>query len=285
MPDLKTLKLKDQGDFKIVGKATKSVDVPDIVTGKPIFGIDHTMPGMLYAVYEKCPVFGGKVASANLDEIKKLPGVKFAFTVDTTVKAGPVVEGDPGLEPGIAIVAETWWAANSARKKLDVKWDEGAAAEQSSVGFAKRASELAAQAPDRTLKNDGDVEGALKSGAKVLEAAYEYPFISHAPLEPRNCSAVYKDGKLEIWSTTQLPARGRGLVSKQLNVPEENITIHLLRAGGSFGRGLTNDYMVEVAHIAMKIGCAGEAGLDARRRYATRLLPAGRIPLFERRGG
>ena len=87
----------------------------------------------------------------------------------------------------------------------------------------------------------------------MLEARYEYPFISHAPLEPRNCSAVYKDGKLEIWSTTQLPARGRTLTAKQLDLPENNITIHLLRAGGSFGRGLTNDYMVEVSHIAMKM--------------------------------
>jgi len=254
VPDLKTLKLKDQGDFKIIGKPTHSVDVPDIVAGKPIFGIDFTMPGMLFAVYYKCPVFGGKVASANIAEIKKLPGVRHAFVVDADVKTGPVVEGDPGLEPGIAIVADTWWAANSARKKLDVKWDEGPAAEQSSAGFAKRAVELSQQAPQRTIKNDGNVDDALKSAAKVLEGAYEYPFISHVPLEPRNCSAQYKDGTLEIWSTTQLPARGRTLVSKALNVPEDKIIIHLLRAGGSFGRGLTNDYMVEVSHIAMKAG-------------------------------
>ena len=171
-----------------------------------------------------------------------------------TSRPDPIVEGDPGLEPGIAIVADTWWAANSARKKLNVKWDEGPAAEQSSVEFAKRAKQLSTQPPQRTLKNDGNVEDAFKGAGKVLEAAYEYPFISHAPLEPRNCSAQYKDGKLEIWSTTQLPARGRTLVSKLLNVPEDDITIHLLRAGGSFGRGLTNDYMVEVSHIAMKCG-------------------------------
>jgi isoquinoline 1-oxidoreductase beta subunit len=254
VPDLKTLKLKEQGDFKIIGKATRSVDVPDIVAGKPIFGIDFTMPGMLFAVYHKCPVFGGKVASANLDDIKKLPGIRHAFVVDTTVKTGPVVEGDPGLEPGIAIVADTWWAANSARKKLDVKWDEGPAAAQSSEGFAKRALELSQQAPGRTLKTDGNLDEGFKSAAKVLEAAYDYPFISHAPLEPRNCSARFKDGKLEIWSTTQLPARGCTLVSKTLNIPESDITIHLLRAGGSFGRGLTNDYMVEVSHIAKTIG-------------------------------
>lgn len=254
LPDLKTLKLKDANSYKIIGQWTPGVDVPDIVAGKPIYAIDFTLPGMLYAVYQKCPVFGGKVLSANLDEIKQLPGVKHAFVADGTVKVGPVIEGDPGLEPGVAIVAETWWAAQSARKKLNVKWDEGPAAQQSSSQFAQRAQELSKQAPARMLKQDGDVEAAFGRGAKVLEAAYSYPFISHAPLEPRNCSARYQDGKLEIWSNTQLPARGRTLVAKVLAIPEDNITIHLLRAGGSFGRGLTNDYMVEVSHIAKTVG-------------------------------
>ncbi len=254
VPDLKTLKFKDANSYKIIGQWTPGVDVPDIVRGKPIYAIDFTLPGMLYAVYQKCPVFGGRVVSANLDDIKRLPGVKHAFVAEGTVKVGPVIEGDPGLEPGVAIVAETWWAAQSARKKLNVQWDEGSAAQQSSAGFAQRAQELSKQTPARTLKQDGDVDAALSSGAKVIEAAYSYPFISHAPLEPRNCTARYQDGKLEIWSNTQLPGRGRGLVSKVLGIPEDNITIHLLRAGGSFGRGLTNDYMVEVSYIAKTVG-------------------------------
>ncbi len=253
VPDLKNLKLKEPASYKIIGQRTSGVDVPDIAVGKPIFGIDFTMPGMLYAVYHKCPVFGGKVVSANLDDIKKLPGVKHAFVAEGTVKVGPVIEGDPGLEPGIAIVADTWWAAQSARKQLKVQWDEGSAAKQSSADFARRAQELSKDSSARTLKADGDVEAALKT-AKVVEAAYSYPFISHAPLEPRNCSAHFHDGKLEFWSTTQLPARGRTLVSKTLGIPESDIWIHLLRAGGSFGRGLTNDYMVEVGHIAKTIG-------------------------------
>ena len=254
VPDLKTLKLKDAGSFKIIGQWTPGVDVPDIASGKPVFAIDLTMPGMLYAVYQKCPVFGGRVASANLEEIKQLPGVRHVFTSDGTVKVGPVTEGDPGLEPGIAIVADTWWQAQSARKKLNVKWDQGSAAQQSSEDFATRADALSKQPPQRTLKNDGNVEEALRNnGSKSIEAAYSYPFISHAPLEPRNCTAHFANGKLEIWSNTQLPARGRALVSKTLNIPENDITIHLLRAGGSFGRGLTNDYMVEVSFITKTI--------------------------------
>jgi isoquinoline 1-oxidoreductase subunit beta len=253
-PDLNSVKLKEASAFNIVGRFTPGVDVPDITSGKPIFGIDFTMPGMLYAAYQKCPVFGGKVVSANVEEVKKLPGVRDAFVIESPLQVGPVMTGDPGLEPGVAIVAETWWAAQSARKKLEVKWDEGPGAEQNSEAFAKRAEELSKQPPARTLKNDGNVDEALKSAAKMVEASYSYPFISHAALEPRNCSAHFKDGKLEIWSTTQQPARGRALVSKILSIPESDITIHLLRAGGSFGRGLTNDYMVEVAAIAKKMG-------------------------------
>ena len=254
VPDLKSLKLKPEIDYKIIGQSTPGVDIPDITSGKPIFGIDFTLPGMLYAVYQKCPVFGGKVVSANLDEVKKLPGVRHAFIAEGTVKVGPVIEGDPGLEPGIAIIADTWWQANSARKKLNVKWDEGPAAGQSTDEFARRAQELSKQAPERTLKNDGNVEDALKGVAKVVDAEYSYPFISHAPLEPRNCSAQFKDGKLEIWSTTQQPGRGQALVAKTLGIPESDITINLLRAGGSFGRGLYNDYMVEVSWIAKTVG-------------------------------
>jgi isoquinoline 1-oxidoreductase beta subunit len=251
---LKSLKLKPTIDYKIIGQSTPGVDIPDITGGKPIFGIDFTMPGMLYAVYQKCPVFGGKVVSANLDEVKALPGVRHAFVVEGTAKAAPVIEGDPGLEPGIAIVADTWWQANSARKKLKVQWDEGAAANQSTAEFARRADELSKQPPERTLKNDGNIDDGFKSAAKVVEGAYSYPFISHAPLEPRNCSAQFKGGKLEIWSTTQQPGRGRALVAKTLGIPEDDITIHLLRAGGSFGRGLYNDYMVEVSWIAKTAG-------------------------------
>ncbi len=254
VPDLASLKLKDASAYKIIGQATPNVDIPDIVVGKPIFGIDFTMPGMLFASYQKCPVFGGKVVSANLDEVRKMPGVRHAFVVDGQVKMGPVLDWEPGLEPGVAIVADTWWAAQTARKKLAVKWDQGPAARQSSAGFAQQALALSKSAPQRTLKKDGNVDDALKGAAKTVEAAYVYPFISHAPLEPRNCSAHFHDGKMEIWTTSQLPASGRQFVAKTLGMKEDAITLHQLRAGGSFGRGLNNDYMVEVASIAKTIG-------------------------------
>ncbi|MGD0438218.1 MAG: molybdopterin cofactor-binding domain-containing protein [Bryobacteraceae bacterium] len=254
VPDPKTLKLKDPKDYKIIGQTQRGCDVKDIVAGKPIFGIDFTVPGMLYAVYEKCPVFNGKVTTANLDEIKKLPGVRHAFVVDGFVKPGTLVDGDPGLEPGVAIVADSWWQAQSARKKLQVTWNEGQGASQTSAGFAQRADELSKLPPAKTLRNDGNVDQTLASAAKVVEGAYSYPFISHAPLEPQNCTAHFKDGGVEIWSTSQIPGGGRSLVAKTLGIPENKVTLHMLRGGGGFGRRLTNDYMVESAWISKAAG-------------------------------
>jgi isoquinoline 1-oxidoreductase subunit beta len=116
-PAAASVKMKDAKDYKIIGTTVPSPDLPKIITGKPVFGIDVTVPGMLYAVYEKCGVFGGKVKTQNLDEIKKLPGIKAAFVVDRPDVTAAVLPGDPGLESGIAIVAESWYQANSARKK------------------------------------------------------------------------------------------------------------------------------------------------------------------------
>ncbi len=248
VPDLAAVTLKDPATFRLLGKRVPGLDNRTIVTGKPLFGIDIMVPGMLHAVFEKCPVFGGKVVSANLAAIRKLPGVKHAFIVEGV---GTALDG---LMPGVAIVADTWYNAKTAREKLQVTWDEGATAQQGSEWFAQRAAELSRQPADRTVRKDGDVDAAFASAATVVEAAYFYPFLSHATLEPQNCTALFKDGKLEIWAPTQMPQPGRELVSKTMGIVPADITIHLTRIGGGFGRRLKNDYLVEAAWIAREVG-------------------------------
>ena len=254
VPELASLKLKDPKDYKIIGKPSPGIDNKNIVTGKPIFGIDVTVPGMLYAVFQKCPVYGGKAVSANLDALKAMKGVKHAFLVEGQPITGNFMTSDPGLEPGVAIVADSWWAAQSAREKLEVKWDEGKWATANSVDMAKKADEISKQPAARTLRKDGDVDAVYKSGAKVVEGAYIYPFISHAPLEPQNCTAHFKEGKLEIWASSQTPQNGRGMVAKILGMPDTDITVHLVRGGGGFGRRLNNDYMCEASWISKTVG-------------------------------
>jgi isoquinoline 1-oxidoreductase beta subunit len=252
-PALSSVKLKDPKDYHIIGHSQAGVDTHGIVTGKPLFGIDVQLPGMLHATIEKAPVFAGKVKTANVDEIKTMPGVRHVLVIDGGITPAAYTPWEPGMEPGIAIVADTWWQAQTARKKLKVDWDLGPAASQSSEGFAKQAAELLQTKPGTTVRKYGDVDAALKSSAKVVEATYEYPFIAHSTMEPQGCTAHWKDGKLEMWTTSTLPIDGRGLVAKTLGIQESDITTHMVRGGGSFGRRLQNDYAVEAAWIAKRV--------------------------------
>jgi isoquinoline 1-oxidoreductase beta subunit len=282
-PPLESVKLKDPREYRIIGKSQKGVDTPKIVTGKPLYGIDVQLPGMLYASIEKAPVFGGKVKSANLDQVKALPGVRHVLVIDGGIAPAAVTSWEPGLEPGIAIVADTWWQAQQARKQLKVDWDLGPAAGQSSEGFSKRAAELLAAPSQKTVRKYGDVDAALKTSAKVVEATYEYPFIAHVTMEPQGATAHWKDGKMEMWSPSTLPGNGVELVAKTLGIQQSDITTHMVRSGGSFGRRLQNDYLAEVAWIAKQVDAPvkllwsreDDIGHDGLRPGGTHTLKAG----------
>lgn len=245
VPDVAKVPLKTRSEYKLLGKRFTGVDNVKVVTGQPLFGIDVQLPGMLYANYIKCPAVGGKVKSANLDEIKKMSGVVDAFVLDGTGTPAEVM-------PGVAIIARSTWDAFKAKGALKVDWDETAASKDSLTQAAAKAKELAGKMPTPEV-NTGDVDVAFGSAAKVVEASYDYAMVSHQQLEPQNSTAWWHDGTMEVWAPSQMADRGMTMVAKMLSLPEEKVVVHQTRAGGGFGRRLANDYMCEAAAIAMKV--------------------------------
>jgi len=246
-PDLATVRLKDPKTYTIIGQAKPGIDSPLVLKGEPLFGIDTTVPGMVYAVYVKSPVFGAKLKSCDLDAVKKCRGVTDAFVLDGS-------DDMHGVRPGVAILAKSWWYAKSARDQLGAVWDDAFGAQHDSAIYAKTAQQLLA-APGTVTKNNGDVDAAFAKAAKVVEAHYSVPFIPHVPLEPQNCTAApTKDGGVEIWAPSQTPGDGGDLVAKTLGLPRDKVIVHMRRTGGGFGRRLENDYMLEAAQVALKAG-------------------------------
>jgi isoquinoline 1-oxidoreductase subunit beta len=251
-PDLQSVTLKDPKDYRIIGRFTGGVDSARVLQGQPLFGIDTEIPGMRHAAYQKAPVFGSRVVSANIDAVKSMPGVRDVFIVRGTE---PDAVFRMGLVEGVAIVADSWWQTQKALAKLRIVWDREAIAGQSSADFEREAAALARQSPQAFIRRDGDVEDAFAHAHEVLEAEYAYPFLAHVDLEPQNCTAHCKrDGSVEIWAPTQNPAPGRKLVAQTLGIEEGRVTVHMTRVGGGFGRRLLNDYMAEAAVISQRAG-------------------------------
>ena len=253
-PDLKNVTLKDPKTFKIIGKPTRDVDAPKVVVGAPLYGIDVNPPGMLAATFERSPVFGGKLVSANLDEVRAMPGVRKVVVVE-----GVTQPGDPtrqtGIEAGVAIVADTWWQAQTARQKLRVEWKDGPTGAQSNAKWDAQAASLKGQKPTMDIRKDGDPEAAFKSAAKIVEATYSYPFLAHACMEPMNSTASFNNGKFEVWTPTQNAQAARTSISKLMGIAEKDILVHpTQRAGGGFGRRAQADPAVEAAWIAREVG-------------------------------
>lgn len=252
VPPESEVKLKDPSDFKLLGSRIGGVDNPSIVSGKPLFGIDQKIPGMLYATYVKAPVWGSKVADANVDQIKSLPGIHDAFIVNRTVPAGR--DRFKGLVPGVAIVGDSTWSVFSARRQLKVSWESSRYDNDSWSGFVAKAKELAAGDGEQVARKDGDVDAALKQAAKVVEASYSYPFLSHTNLEPQNCTVRISGDSAEFWIPTQQPDGAHAIAKDVLGFAPDKISINVTRIGGGFGRRLYNDFVAEAAAIAQKTG-------------------------------
>src|SRR5258708_6338874 len=230
----KDVKLKDPKDWNLIGKPARRLDIPDKVKGKPVFGIDVQLPGMVYAEIAQCPVFRGKLAHVADERIKGLRGL---------VK---VVK----LEDAVAVVADNWWRANRMLKLLAIEWDvgpNGAASTESIREFVRFGLE---DSSIPVARNDGNVEAAFSSAAKVVEAEYYAPFLGHAPLEPMNCTALVKGDRVEVWAPTQNAEATHATAAATAGVPLETVEGHLPDLGGGFGRRGFQDYTRQAVAIA-----------------------------------
>jgi isoquinoline 1-oxidoreductase subunit beta len=242
LPDAKTVPLKDESEFRLLGHPVPRVDVPTKVNGSAQFGLDVRVPEMLFAVVARCPTFGGKPAHFDPAPAKAVPRVVDVFEI-------PSLGADKFTAGGIVVVADSTWTAINARRALQITWDNGPHAAESSdeIGESLR---TAASKPGKRVRNDGDVDAALSKSAKPVEAVYELPFQAHATMEPMNITVHARPGECEVWAPTQSPDWVQKTVAQVLGLAPEKVIVHTTLMGGGFGRRYMADYPAEAAQIA-----------------------------------
>ncbi len=229
--------LKSPKEFRLVGTSVKRLDTPSKVNGQAQFGLDYRMPGMLYAVVARCPVFGGKAAKFDDSAAKAVPGVTQVVQISS----------------GVAVVADNTWNAMEGRRALKVEWNEGPTANMDTAAISKLFAERTLQ-PGVVARKEGDVESALAGGAKKIEAVYEAPFLAHAAMEPLNATAHVRPDGCDIWASTQVQSWARDAAAHATGLKPESVRIHTLYLGGGFGRRGGTDYIVEAAEISKALG-------------------------------
>jgi len=232
----KDVKLKDPKDWKLIGKSVKRIDIPDTVMGRQRYGIDAQLPGMVYAAIAQCPVFGGKVKSVDASKIQNRRGI---------IKVIP-------LETYVAVIADNWWRAKEALRDVAIEWDTAGNSGVSSASIMEflRAG-LTQQEGLAFARREGDVDQAFGAAAKVLEAEYFTPYLAHATMEPMGCLALVKDGKVDVWTSTQSVEASLATAAATAGVPLENVEVHRVQLGGGFGRrGGGQDFVRQGVAIA-----------------------------------
>ncbi len=237
--------LKDPKDFQLIGKPIPRPDIPLKVDGTAQFGIDSKIPGMLHASVDHCPVFLGKVKSFDDSAAKAVEGVKYVLASERMMNRQTLY--------GVAVIADSYYAAEQGRKALRVEWDYGRNTGINSDDLFAHYRELT-QTEGDIAKQVGDFEGTYVKAAKKQEALYELPFASHAPMEPQNAVAYVHGDKCEIWAATQDPDGAQETVAHYLNIPVENVTLHFTFMGGAFGRRGIHDPIIEAVFLSKKLG-------------------------------
>ncbi|MFS8067655.1 MAG: xanthine dehydrogenase family protein molybdopterin-binding subunit, partial [Byssovorax sp.] len=222
--------------FEIIGKPIPRVDTPDKLDGKAIFGLDVTVPGMLTSLTARCPIFGGSLGDHDTSAAKAVPGV-----VDVR-----------RIPSGIAVIAESFWAAKKGRDALRIQWIPGPGAGLSSAAISRDLR--ASLAGGKEVRKEGDPAAILASGARRLDAYYEVPYLAAAPMEPLSCVASVRPGSCELWVATQAPVFAQRVAAEITGLPLKAVTVHVTQLGGGFGRRKQVDFVTEAVQIAAAIG-------------------------------
>ena len=256
VPDEADVRLKAPADYRLLGKRISNASAEGIATGKPIFGIDAKVDGMVHASFVKCPSIGGVAKSANVETIRTLPGIVDAFILEGT--PGPIsfdIRNSNAIQSGVAIVGKDTWSTFKAREKLEVDWDLSAASQDDSDAIdAEALAALATGKVEAEIERAGDVDAAFANAAMTADATYSTEFVSHAQLEPQGVLVSAATSAVEVWTSSQTPVFITSNLAKLLDVSPSNITIHQRRGGGGFGRRLANEYVYEAALISRRVG-------------------------------
>src|SRR3984893_15317063 len=242
----KNVQLKKRSDYKLIGKPLHRLDTPLKTNGKAVFGLDKRLPGMLYAAVERNPRFRGTVKNFDDSETRKIPGVKNVFKVKMSVFNT--------YREGVAVVADSSWAAIQGKKALKVEWDDSGFEHLSTTEIYDRMREALKTQEGLSFKKQGDPDSIIQKAQKKIDVVYETPYQYHACMEPLNCVAHYQGDKLEIWGPIQAPDWVQEHLIKEMNLPKEKVIVNMTFLGGGFGRKAFTDYTHEAAVISKEMG-------------------------------
>ena len=248
VPAADRIRLKDASSRRYIGHPLPMVDLPAILRGKAVFAGDIVLPGMRYASIERCPVYGGAVKSFDSKDAQAVRGV------DTVVEipASPIPTGHLPLG-GIAVVARNSWSALEGRKKLKIEWDMGPNATHDSVAY-RAELEANVKKPGKQVRNQGQIDAALRGNGKSYTADYFVPYYAHATMEPPVAVAAFENGKLTVWAPTQNPQDARTVVAKYMGLKDTDVSIQVTLLGGALGRNAMHDFICEAAWLAKNTG-------------------------------
>lgn len=242
------IRLKSPQEFKLIGTAQARTDAAAKVTGVAQFGIDARPPGLLYCALKMCPVIGGKIKKIDADAVKAMRDV--VQVVDFSAAAG---EGGVAGVVGVAVVAKSYWSARQAIDVLPVTWDAGPHAALSSAEIFKELNDKLDRESGFTYYQKGDPAAVLaQPSARVIKAEYRAPFLAHTTMEPINCTAQFKNGKLDLWVSTQVPSIAVDMAAKIARISSDEVSLHMTYLGGGFGRRLEVDMVAQAVAIALQ---------------------------------